>query len=433
MSQQQSFGLPLSLRYNVASSNSIMAECEMRNYASNNGSVFSDTITECRIPVSSDSSFLDVKRSYLYYEIENCSDAANGNDFALDADMFGMIDQLRIESPSGVVLERIDNFGTWSAFYQRQTQGLDGVNARNIKQGGPGFGGGAPTNTGATVVKGTKASFCGKIPCAWFNPDHGKALPSSTAFTIIIRFHSNVGAAVVQAAGVPEWKIHNPRWYCPAMTLQNAAVQSDYNAIISQRGISWSATTAKTYRNSIPAVEKMNVLQLNDRSVSLKGFATLLRLSADAYDATKKSNSDTSVSSCRRMTYVIDGQRRPPNGIELQADAAPYNLARVYEESLKVLATDSSHTKATVSLGAFRAQEDVGTAKMGSLCLDLKKFSSEPGLKMQGINTASSASPNLVELDMLAAAPTGELDVITYSICGCEFSLLPNGMLSVVV
>ena len=76
--------IPRSMSYAMRKANAVQAETNLRQFAANNGTVFSPTVNEMRINVSADG-FLDGAKSYLYFTIANLNTTA-ANNLKLDSD-----------------------------------------------------------------------------------------------------------------------------------------------------------------------------------------------------------------------------------------------------------------------------------------------------------------------------------------------------------
>ena len=97
--------LPASMRYSYSAVDSVASSLTLRRFDANNGNKFNHTgSNEIRIPVQTDG-FLDTKKHYLQFQINNLGDAT----CVLEGNAACVIAELRIES-QGIELERISRY-----------------------------------------------------------------------------------------------------------------------------------------------------------------------------------------------------------------------------------------------------------------------------------------------------------------------------------
>lgn len=410
--------IPRSMSYAMSKSPAVSAQTNLRQFASNNGTTFSPSVNEIRINVAADG-FLDGAKSYLYFTIAN-GNASAGQNLRMDCDALSWIDQIRIES-QGLVLERLERAAVFANLRARWTNGLGQVQARNAKAGGPEFDG-VFGNTGQDVSEAAQATFACKLPLGILNAHHGRAIPQGANFDIVIRVNSTAGQCFKwESAAHTVFTILNPRFYAPVYRVESPEVMAEYSAALQERGIMWSGDVTKTYINSMTAGAGTKTAQINDRSVSLKALVTVPRLNTIVADVDGNSVGSSQLLGITQMRYIIAGQNYPQDSVQYSVN----DMGRLYEEAQKALAKDGEHyCDTTVSKLSFGYTTIEG---QGVLAVDLKKFDDDK-LMMTGMNTASSAAPNLLELTTDGTAVA--TDLTTFAICESVFMLDGRGAMS---
>lgn len=416
MEQNQTVALPSSMRYSMSSLKAVSAETTLRQFASSNGSSFSTTVNEIRIPVSGHDGFLDVSKSYLYFVIKN-TNADAGENLTLDSDGLCWVDSIRIES-QGVLLERLDQAALWNNLRNRWTKGALDSMAHNAKAGG--YASFSSAKNGSEIDEVKSLAICTPLPLGFTNPAGGKALPAGTQFDIVIRVNPTAAACFKwEKADHYAFTIDNPRFYCPVYRIENREVMSEYAQVLSTRGISWTGDCAKTYISSLATGAGTTSLQINDRSKSLKGLVSAKRVTADLTDRAKNSQSETNITGVIQLSYIIEGKNYPQDTIQLSAT----DYSRLYDQCEKAMAPHSGKpNKPQVSGVDFKSG---GT--QGLMGVDLKKFD-DSRLVDIGLNT-TGGSPNVLEITT-DAGHNAASQVTTYAISECTWTLQPNGVIT---
>ena len=300
----------------------------------------------------------------------------------------------------------------------------------------------ALSNLGETIAMGHSKIFCIQLQSGLLMNSHGKALPDGlNELEIVLRLKSANGALVSTGATAPAYSIADPRIYCPVYRVMNGDVMSSYNQLASQ-GISWIGDTVKTYVNSV-ANTTSATLQLNDRSMSLKALITALR--GDTADNTRGTYSNTSFFLGNGTGLVSDyvakiaGTNYPQSQILIQTATNGLNIGRCYEEAIKSLAKHGEkYANAQVDRHQFKSSAVVYTdtthtgaidSAKGLLCIDLRKFD-DAELRMVGLNTASNASPSILELN-IGTAMGAILDATTFALVEALWTMDNTGALRV--
>jgi len=415
MEQTQQVALPSSMRYSMSNVKAVSAETTLRQFASSNGSSFSPTVNEIRIPVSGHDGFLDVSKSYIYFVVKNLN-ATLGETLTFDSDGLCWIESIRVES-QGVLLERLDQAALWNNLRSRWSKGAIDSMARNSKAGG--YQTFYSAKDGEGIAHASSLSVCAQLPLGFMNPAGEKALPAGTQFEIVIRCNSTP-ASCFKWGAVDKYAftIETPRFYCPVYRIENREVMSEYAQVLSARGISWVGDCAKTYISSLPTGAGTTSLQINDRSKSLKGFVSAKRLIADITDRAKNSQSETNISGVTQLSYVIEGRHYPQDTIQCSLT----DYCRLYDQCEKAMSLQGKPNKPAVKAADFKSG---GT--QGLMGVDLKKFDDDR-LTDTGLNTTGGA-PNVLEITT-DANHNADSQVTTYAIAECTWTLMPNGVIT---
>ena len=188
--------------------------------------------------------------------------------------------------------------------------------------------------------------------------------------------------------------------------------------------ISWSGNSLKTYIGSITASgNSEQVIQINDRSLSLLSLTAVQRIAGNRLAAATKTAFTPNL--CTQYNYEIDGSSYPNNQVIVNVVAQNLNLGRQYQE-MKNSMFVKHPTIATAQLLATGFTNSV----------DLKVFDDQ-SLALRGLNTASSASPNVLRWTGTLGANAGTSSVATemviFAAVEAYFSLQPNGSITTVI
>tara|TARA_R110002110_G_scaffold83135_4_gene215933 strand:+ start:3219 stop:4469 length:1251 start_codon:yes stop_codon:yes gene_type:complete len=410
--------IPRSMDYAMSKAVAVNADTNLRQFASNNGTTFSPTVNEIRINVAADG-FLDGAKSYLYFTINNLN-AAAGQALVLDNDALCWIDQIRVES-QGSVLERLERSAVYTNLKGRWQDGVGQVLARNTKMGGP-VSAASIGNDGLSLDEATTSTFACKLPLGILNAHHGRAIPQGGSFDIVIRVNATAAQCFKwESNAATDFSITNPRFYAPVYRVDSPEVMSEYSQALQERGIMWSGDVVKTYINSQTTGAGPKTAQINDRSLSLKSLITVVRTSTIVADATSNSVGSSQLLGVTQMRYIISGQNYPQDTVQYSTT----DPGRLYEEAQKALAKDGdTYCEPTCARALFVATDATG---QGILAVDLKRFDDEK-LMMTGMNTASTAAPNLLEITGDGSSVAS--DITTFAICDSTFVLDGRGTIT---
>ena len=408
---QQMVALPSSMRYSMRNVTAVSADAGLRRFSASNGSVFSPTTNEIRIPVSGSEGFLDTCRGYLYFTIANKNTGTTGEGLTLSGDAMCWVDSIRIEG-QGVLLERLDRAALWNNLKTRWTGGSTMTHSVNAKQGGSGTF--TVSNDGESIIKGSQRTFCCKMPLGFLSNHHEKALPQGVQFDIVIRVNPTpVSSFKWETADKYLFEILNPRFYCPMYRVENREVMSEYAQLLMSGSVSWTGDSVKTYISPLAAGAGTTSIQINDRSKSLKALVSAKRVTADLTTQAKSKQADTNIKDVTDVVYQIEGKNYPQDSIQLSTT----EFARLYDECAKAM---DGHPQ--VLAANFK-----DTGDQGLIAVDLKHFDDDR-LTHVGINTTGGAPNNL---QITTGASNVASDITTYAVCDATWSLQSNGMITV--
>jgi hypothetical protein len=438
--------LPRSMRYALTSVPAIEADSTLARFDSTNGVSFSPTgANEIRIRVKGNG-FLNGAKHYLYFKVTTAT--ANCH---IDGDAGSFFDRMTIEA-NGTQVEQIDRYALWNGIRRNYNADVYEINKKSVESGGGQLASIATTtaggvdkvalsNLGEAITAGENKIYCIQLQSGLLmGGSHAKALPDGLSeLEIVLRLKGSAGALV--SAGAPTYTISDPRIYCPVYRILNGDVMSSYNQLASS-GISWAGDTVKTYVNSVITGAGQKVLQLNDRSMSLKAIITALR--DDTVDTTNASYSNTSfllqngTGAVTDYVVKIAGQNYPQSQIQIQTATNGLNIGRCYEEAIKSLAKHGEkYANSQVDRHQFKSSEvtytsatdnNAITAGKGLLCVDLRKFD-DADLRMVGLNTASNASPSILELTVTNMGTN--LDATSFALVEAIWTMDNTGALRV--
>ena len=413
--------IPSSMSYAMRKVPAVKSSAILRSFAASNGNSFTSSVNEIRIPINCDG-FLDGSKSYLFFTINNSGANAAG------LDPYGLCwcDQLRIES-NGQVLERVERAGVYDTLRRRWTKGQKAISHMNVVAGGPAPGGATLTNDGAALATTNTITLAMDLPLGFLNAHHGRAVPKGASFDLVIRVNSTLAQCFKFTTGATAFSIENPRFYAPVYQVEDAEVMDEYAAALSERGISWSGDSVKSYVNSVSAGAGTKTLQINDRSNSLKGLITVLRDDTTVAGATTNSVGHSTLEGVTQVRTSIAGRNYPPDNITVNTVATALEVGRLYAECSKVLAAEGDlECDSAVVLATYAGLTE--TSAQGVIAVDLKRFDDDK-LMMVGLNTAANNSPSTIELQCVAAATARE--AVTYALAESVWTLDGRGMLSV--
>jgi len=423
-SQQQqapSQSLPQSMRFAVGSKRSVAARMQHLNFNPFNGNSFSpDSNNEIRISLQTNG-FLDVSKHVLRLTVT----AVTANVAAkIDYSLASLFDQVRIES-QGTVLERIDRYGLIDNVKSMYNDSLTELKNKSAMTLGPDFAATTMASGGKAFAAATGGSLTGclRIRSGLLQSKHGHALPmGSPPLEIILRLNSAnaclLGVTGATPGTLTSVTVSNVAFLCPMYQIESEQIMAQYRQVLQSSPLTICGETYKTYVNALVASGVNQVLQINDKSRSLKGLVSCVRAATAPTAYIAPSNSEFTIDKINKYTYMIGGSQMPPGGISI----SDTNAGEAMDQAQKALAP-YNHIRGSgmVGLAAFiEATGTTGDGGKGVLAIDLKKFSDSERCFI-GIDTASSAQPMTVEFECANDVAAG--DVTTIAICEAEYVL----------
>lgn len=433
----QSTALPISVRYGLVLPPAVQGEQTLQRFDSNNGNSFTmnGASTEIRINVSG-SGFLLGSEAYLSFDIQNTVAAGGADKNALLCNSAAdIIESLRIES-NGVEIERIDGYNLIDAI-KRDYKTFEDTKMVGSFEGAQNTTDAAANTTLAFIPKNSSKSYVLRLSSGFLSGGKlAKAIPllNTSGFTLIIRLAKPDDAFIAVktdlTAATSKFsqylpKINNPRLYAPVFQIQDAGFAARYSQMMGSMGIEWTAITSKRYSNTTSTGMGPHALQLNDRSVSLRGFVSVLRSNAMSADAYKLNTLAGDVTKIDTFRYYISGVETPLGGIEIKASPTKTETGRAFLETLKLF-SDMTDPKTIVDAAKFRADTTAVTARSkGTMSVDLKRYG-DGNLSLTGMPTAASTTPSVLEFK----SNTDQFDatrVDTFALCDVIYRLDQNG------
>ncbi len=454
--------LPKSMRYGMTSATAVPAVATLSRFASVNGSSgFSPTgSNQIRFKIQSPG-FLDVCKHYLEFKVNVTGTDADGFAAYVDGHAGSFFDRLRIES-NGAVVEEVLSYGLYNGIRQTYNSGLGQV-MKDSAQSGSGrlaiknpvtgadsdgiLASVSQSSLGAGIATTHSHTFTIQLESGLFKNIHKKALPEGMAeMDVILTLAGNAQALVSVAAAT--FTIDNPTLFCPSYRIENADVMENYRRMVQAQGASIHGITPKTYINTLSAGAGTKTLQINDRSLSVLGLVSAVRVQAADTTRAIYANSAYGYSTAdattqmSRFKYQIAGINYPQSDVNIATAANGRNLGRAHEESLKALAMPGEeYAQSLVSIDQLTGQIDAVYASAkdtqgtqvpkGLLSVDLKKFDMEK-LKMVGLNTSMNSGPSVLEVEV-GTTLGADTNCTTFAICEALWTIMPNGVVAVAV
>lgn len=414
-------GLPQSMRYAIGSKRAVSARCSHLNFQPFNGNSFTpDSNNEIRINIQAPG-FLDTAKHILRFSVAAVTTTAAAN---IDYSLASLFDQLRIES-NGTVLERIDRYSVIDniksmyndSFAEKRMKSSTalGNSTVDVKSLGTAF-----DTTGSTVTGSIQ------LRSGLLMSKHGHALPmGGPPIELILRLNS-AAACLFGAAtsGLTSVTVSNVAFLCPMYQIDSESIMAQYKQVLATQPITICGETYKTYVNSVVASSSTQVLQINDRSRSLKALVSAQRPSGNSTTYIAPSNSEFVITGVDRYTYNIAGAQYPPGGIQMDDTLVSVNVCEAMDQAGKALAPyNQLRGHGLVGVAEFAAPVSAAANKDGGgkavMSIDLRRFSDEERCFV-GMDTASNAQPITLELQCTSSTAG---DLSTFAIVEAEWVL----------
>ena len=434
--------LPNAVKYSQLMPRATSGRGSMRRFQSSNGTVFNPTTNNIiRIDVTGDKySFLDSVHGFLEIQIQN---TGGGVGTQVDSGCWAIIDTLRIESNTGIELERINNYNllhTKLFQYQTPPSHLPISNATsgtvnslsntrragdlvvpcgnqylNTQNGTIGAAATLSLRAGSAIFVGAGDNITLTMPLisGFLANNNSKYIPlgSSSGFTIELTL-ATAATALVQdggAAGANAYTVQSISYNAPIVYITGNEFQTNWvNLLNSTGGVAWSGTT---YANHVTATTGATgagaqSYPINERCRSLNSIFTIIRTTANTTNQAVPSLSRSQMGTAGAAyayQYRVGDLLLPPStvGYTPIASGDPatvanlivysgQNMAKAYSEVLKALGMlHSTSSGNLVNLSQYANVE--ATQGLGMFGIDLEAYLSDSGISESGIDTASNA------------------------------------------
>lgn len=443
--------LPQSMRFGLMNATAVEANSMLARYSSVNGSTYSPTTSNEILLKVKANGFLEGSKHYLSFTVTNAAAAA-----FVDTHAGSFFERVTI-SCQGSIVEQIQSYGLYNAIRNTYNTPLHKIFSNAVASGSSQLaiketavaGTVRPAQSGALgegFTIGHSKVFCIQLESGLLKNHLNKALPDGCQeLDITLRLAGNNQAQVGVTATAPTYTISDVSLYAPVYQILNGDVMASYRSVVAQEGLMWSGDTAKTYINSMSNGAGTKTLQINDRSLSCKGMVTAFRDEGVDNVIDKYANGSYGFSdgtgSITSYIYRFGSENKPAQDVNINTAVNGENFGRVHEETLKALAKHGEmYAEGTVDrfqlrgsiLGIYTSATNSNSLDVpkGLVSVDLKKCTGD-GLKMVGMNTAQSSSPNVLEVTHTLLH--GALSATTFAIVECFFSMNAQGTLTSVM
>jgi hypothetical protein len=437
--------IPESLQYGVESSPGVDAVRSLRNYAAENPGIFSPANNVIRIPIHSNN-FLDLKNGRIAFDMSTT--AADTVTVVPDGGAQCVIRRLRVLGVDGAELERLEEYGLLASVldqYQRTQEEMiaDGIFKGSATQTiygtaapylglelglDPGFFTGLKSVT-ATLSPSRHYEF--QLKAGWLNPTLGKLLPPDMPFVLELTLDEIVRAFHGAASA---YAVSNVYFKVPTVRVNDQAFM-DRVGMLKSRGSEWSATTYKLHTSTLGQGTGSGVVQISDRSHSLKALIACFRLQTSVSSATHFGLSKRSIQYITDYQAQIGSDLYPPTQVKIAipaaiaggsaegttvADSGQYglNISDAFAEAKRVFGHN----------GVITAENFAGSENgrgCGVAAIDCQAYHSDKRTT-SGLDTASQATPVTLNVTKGVAA-NGTLQVDVFAMADISFMALPGG------
>ena len=396
-----------------------------------NGATFSPN-QEVRIPINVPAdSFVDMKRAYIKYRVNNTTAANAANVAILDPVIGGVsvIDSLRVVSGTGQLLEETQHYSLLAAIMRINTN-ADVRQSRNaimeMSSQAPMTatsqsliaGSAAAGALGRNVIAGgAYATICHEPVSSVFNAD--KLFPfgftqgtSYISLTLnsqtggISCFNDAAGGAVVGFGNIT-WTTSNWELHIPVLR-PGAEFANNFRTLI-QSGLPiniHSVGFQNSQQNIAAGSTGENTITFSTRKRSVKSVLTALRMNSQLTNQRCDSSSALKNNACNQYSYSIGGRRIPSAPINVSGELAAIDTGSLYANTLMALGHYDSNLRGTSSNVETAATkyyqiiaDDLANSSKSVLALDLESY----GEGLSGMNLAGQGLPLVLHANFLAA------------------------------
>jgi len=471
--------LPNAVKYSQLQPRATSGRGQMRRYQSSNGQVFNPlTNNIIRIDVTGDKySFLDGQHGFL--EITMQTTAATAISCQLDSGLWAIVQSLRIESNTGVEIERINNYNllhTKLFQYQTPSSHLPISNATSgtvsgmaVKSGALGIvtvhgenylptqnlGGAASVGAAGSALflaAGDAVTLTMPLISGFLSNNGGKYIPigSSSGFTIEITLET-ANTALMQIFGgvlANAYTVTNCTYNVPIVYITGQEFQSNWVQLLNATGgVAWAGQTWSSHVNAYTGTGAADqiVIPINERCRSLNSIITIFRTTANTVLATGASLSNSQIGNAgaaMSYQYRIAEQLFPPTLVQFNPTAqsaiptnaaslylyAGQNVSQAYCEVLKALGMlHNKNDGNLVTIGQYASVE--AQQGLGMFGVDVEAYLADSGVSESGIDTASTAAQSSFEANVTFAAAANRID--TFCMKTAIYHLSSDGTFSV--
>jgi hypothetical protein len=398
--------------------------------------------------------FLDLKNGRLAFDMSTTAAAAVIS--VPDGGAQCVIRRLRILGVDGAELERLEEYGLLASVldqYQRTHEEMiaDGVMKGSsieyrmsdasailaVNMGLDPNKGTGLTSRAATTEPAVPANLSPsrhyefQLKAGWLNPTLGKLLPPDMPFVIELTL-DEITRAFRGAASA--YAVTNVYFKVPTVRVNDQAFM-DRVGMLKSRGSEWSATTYKLHTSTLGGGTGSGVVQISDRSHSLKALIACFRLQTNISSATHYGLSKRSIQYITDYQAQIGSDLYPPTQVKIAIPAAvaggsAENSIVANQTALGLNISDAFAEARRVfgSNGVITAENFAGS-ELGQGCgiasIDCQAYHSDKRTT-SGLDTASQATPVTLNVTKGVAA-NGTLQVDVFAMADISFMALPGG------
>lgn len=382
-----------------------------RRFYSNNGSSFSASGAEIRIPISVNGLLSNTDASLNFTTAYTAGAVTALYDFTA----FSFFSQIRVES-NGVILEQIDDVGLLYNTMSQWNWQMSEINKNNAKHlsmvAQPAVATGIITKTGATVGS-NKISLPINEVLGVFSANKNIPLMNTGGLTVILTLNPLAARAYFSATtAFTTDNITISDIYITATCIESG---SEYDALVqavkngNQFGeLGILMKTARRYVGSVGAATLSNAqIQINDRSKSAVGMWACARLTSDVTAQFATSNSTSNFPTYVNHSLVINGQQYPVSGISTYGELAE-ETSKVANEWKKQCATPYQQGgligRSQIATGTDATGAGGNVSDTNCLAVSLYKTGYDDSMYGAGFDMSASNSPNVLQLSYTSSA-----------------------------
>jgi len=312
--------LPMSLAYQEKATFALDGKRELLHFPPENPSTFTPSNNVIRINVLSPDRFIDLQESRLSF---NLNATGTTPKHWLDGGAGCVIQTLRILSPQGEELERIESYNLLNAVLDQYEGAYHDIPRKNAMEGTISkfdYRLGADPYQNDFIMAGFQRHYELHLKGAWFNSKMQKLLLPGIQFTIELTLAA-ANTAMVQhstlaaAAQTLNYSLTDVLFKAPVITIDDPAFRASVQRM-TQQGYWWSGKSYRLYTNVVNAGQGDDVVPISDRSHSLEGLVMVARRQANVGAIGSFSLSTRSIQEFDQLQATIGTQVVPPQRIQ---------------------------------------------------------------------------------------------------------------------